>query len=79
MQVLERRVAKAPLTASDKLGFRQMRFLARSGGKSHFRTTDRIIGIGSSTGGTEAIKDVLRDLPPDLPGIVISPAYSRSV
>jgi len=38
----------------------------------HFRTTDRIIGIGSSTGGTEAIKDVLRDLPPDMPGIVIS-------
>ncbi|MBL3591395.1 MAG: chemotaxis response regulator protein-glutamate methylesterase [gamma proteobacterium endosymbiont of Lamellibrachia anaximandri] len=40
--------------------------------KKHFRTTDRIIGIGSSTGGTEAIKDVVRDLPPDMPGIVIS-------
>jgi len=40
--------------------------------KKHFRTTDRIIGIGSSTGGTEAIKDVLRDLPPNMPGIVIS-------
>jgi len=39
---------------------------------SHFRTTDRIIGIGSSTGGTEAIKDVLRYLSPDMPGIVIS-------
>ncbi|MDQ7017417.1 MAG: chemotaxis response regulator protein-glutamate methylesterase [Gammaproteobacteria bacterium] len=39
---------------------------------SHFRTTDRIIGIGSSTGGTEAIKDVLRNLSPDMPGIVIS-------
>jgi len=38
----------------------------------HFRTTDRIIGIGSSTGGTEAIKDVLRHLSPDMPGIVIS-------
>ncbi|EGV52837.1 protein-glutamate methylesterase/protein-glutamine glutaminase [endosymbiont of Riftia pachyptila] len=70
VQVLERRVAKAPLTASDKLSADAV--LARSGGKSHFRTTDRIIGIGSSTGGTEAIKDVLRDLPPDLPGIVIS-------
>jgi len=42
----------------------------RSGG--HFRTTERIIGIGSSTGGTEAIKDVVADLPPDMPGIVIS-------
>ncbi len=36
------------------------------------RTTDRIIGIGSSTGGTEAIKDVLRALPADMPGIVIT-------
>ncbi|MEN8178006.1 MAG: chemotaxis response regulator protein-glutamate methylesterase [Pseudomonadota bacterium] len=38
----------------------------------HFRTTDKIIGIGSSTGGTEAIKDVVQGLPPDMPGIVIS-------
>ena len=41
--------------------------------KQHFRTTDRIVGIGSSTGGTEAIKDVLTRLPMDLQaGIVIS-------
>ena len=40
--------------------------------KHHFRAADRIIGIGASTGGTEAIKEVLRDLPPDMPGIVIS-------
>lgn len=46
--------------------------LARAAGRRHFRTTDRIIGIGSSTGGTEAIKDVLGALPPDMPGIVIS-------
>ena len=39
----------------------------------HFRTTDRIIGIGSSTGGTEAIKDVLAGLPVDLrAGIIVS-------
>ena len=36
------------------------------------RTTDRIIAIGASTGGTEAIKDVLIGLPPDMPGIVIA-------
>jgi two-component system chemotaxis response regulator CheB len=40
--------------------------------KKHFRTTDRIIGIGASTGGTEAIKDVLSGLPLDMPGIVVS-------
>src|SRR5882757_6370528 len=37
-----------------------------------FRTTDRIIAIGASTGGTEAIKDVLIGLPADTPGIVIA-------
>ena len=46
--------------------------LSKSAGKGHFRTTDKIIGIGSSTGGTEAVKDVLAGLPPDMPGIVIS-------
>jgi two-component system, chemotaxis family, protein-glutamate methylesterase/glutaminase len=37
-----------------------------------YATTDRIIAIGSSTGGTEAIKDVLVGLPSDIPGIVIA-------
>jgi len=46
--------------------------LSRAPTKKHFRTTDKIIGIGASTGGTEAIKDVLRNLSPDMPGIVIS-------
>jgi two-component system chemotaxis response regulator CheB len=32
----------------------------------------KIIAIGASTGGTEAIKTVLRQLPVDMPGIVIS-------
>jgi len=36
------------------------------------RTTDRIIAIGASTGGTEAIKEVLTRLPPDTPGVVIA-------
>ena len=36
------------------------------------RTTDRIIAIGASTGGTEAIKRVLIDLPADTPGILIT-------
>ena len=38
----------------------------------HYRTTDRLIAIGASTGGTEAIKDVLLGIPPDSPGIVIT-------
>lgn len=37
-----------------------------------FRTTDRLIAIGASTGGTEAIKDVLLGMPADSPAIVIT-------
>ena len=40
--------------------------------KKHFRTTDKIIAIGASTGGTEAIKDVLSMLPAHCPGVVIT-------
>jgi len=45
--------------------------LSKQASPKHFRTTDKIIGIGSSTGGTEAIKEVLVGLPPDMPGVVI--------
>jgi two-component system chemotaxis response regulator CheB len=38
----------------------------------HYKTTEKIIAIGASTGGTEAIREVLRELPADMPGIVIS-------
>lgn len=47
-----------------------------------YRTTDKIIAIGASTGGTEAIKEVLIRMRPDCPGIVITqhipPVFSRS-
>ena len=33
--------------------------------------TDRIVVIGASTGGTEALRELLEALPPDVPGIVI--------
>jgi two-component system chemotaxis response regulator CheB len=46
--------------------------LPKSQRPPNFRTTDRIIAIGASTGGTEAIKDVLVQLPADCPGIVIA-------
>lgn len=46
-----------------------------------FKTTDKIIAIGASTGGTEAIKEVLIGLPADCPGVVITQhipeAFSR--
>ncbi len=36
------------------------------------KTTDTIIAIGSSTGGTEAVKDLLMALPPNMPPILIT-------
>jgi two-component system, chemotaxis family, protein-glutamate methylesterase/glutaminase len=34
-------------------------------------TTNKIIAIGASTGGTEALRDVLSKMPPNSPGIVV--------
>ena len=45
--------------------------LPRRSAPTQFATTDRIIAIGASTGGTSAIKEVLSRLPADMPGIVI--------
>ena len=41
-------------------------------GGAMIKTTDTIIAIGSSTGGTEAVKDVLMALPPNTPPILIT-------
>ena len=46
--------------------------LPSSAVKRILRTTDRIIAIGASTGGTEAIRAVLTALPADCPAIVIA-------
>ncbi len=46
------------------------------------RTTDKIIAIGASTGGTEAIREVLEKMPSDSPAVVITqhipPMFSES-
>jgi len=34
-------------------------------------TTDKVVAIGASTGGTEALRDLLEAMPPGAPGIVI--------
>lgn len=41
-------------------------------GATTLKTTEKIIAIGASTGGTEAIREVLVRLPADAPGIVIT-------
>ncbi len=42
-----------------------------TGSKALAESTDKIIAIGASTGGTEAIRKVVSYLPPNTPGIVI--------
>jgi two-component system chemotaxis response regulator CheB len=45
-------------------------------------STEKLIFIGASTGGTEATREVLMSLPPDSPGVVITqhmpPGFTRS-
>lgn len=45
--------------------------VGRAVSNSHALITQRIVAIGSSTGGTEAIREVLQGMPADAPGIVI--------
>jgi two-component system, chemotaxis family, protein-glutamate methylesterase/glutaminase len=46
--------------------------LMRAKAKQQPQTNDEVIGIGASTGGTEAIAELLEFLPQDMPGIVIT-------
>lgn len=39
--------------------------------KALAESTDKVIAIGASTGGTEAIRKIISELPPTMPGIVI--------
>ncbi len=56
--------------------------LARPRPALQFRSTEKIILIGASTGGTEAIKDVLLAMPANAPGILVTqhmpPGFTRS-
>ena len=47
--------------------------LAKKGTQSEamLRTTDKVVAVGASTGGTEALSDFLQAMPLDSPGIVI--------
>jgi len=41
-------------------------------GRARFRTTDRLIALGASAGGTEALRVVLEGMPADAPAVVIT-------
>ncbi|MEI7671842.1 MAG: protein-glutamate methylesterase/protein-glutamine glutaminase [Syntrophales bacterium] len=45
--------------------------IAKSDSKAMIRTTEKVVIVGASTGGTEALRVFLEELPSDAPGIVI--------
>jgi two-component system, chemotaxis family, protein-glutamate methylesterase/glutaminase len=67
-----RRAATIATNMAAKAAHNTDAVLAKAPPPKQLRTTDRIIAIGASTGGTEAIKEVLMRLPPDTPGVVIA-------
>jgi two-component system chemotaxis response regulator CheB len=62
---------KAAARARVRLPSKQTSPATPSGKTYHFSATHKVVAIGSSTGGTEALKDLLSPLPADFPGIVI--------
>lgn len=50
-------------------------------GKSLAESTDKVVAIGASTGGTEALRCVLSEFPSDMPGVVVvqhmPPGFTR--
>ncbi len=45
--------------------------IRRTSAQSMIKTTEKVIAVGASTGGTEALTVFLKSFPPDSPGIVI--------
>ena len=65
------KIGKTPEAVSVQPKYSADIILERSGGKTRIVDTDKIIVLGASTGGTEAIRLFLRALPPRMPGIAI--------
>ncbi|HHZ20181.1 MAG TPA: chemotaxis response regulator protein-glutamate methylesterase [Firmicutes bacterium] len=62
-------VAFRPLAGGDMPG--QTRLATGGAGAAMIRTTQKVIAIGASTGGTEAIRELLTALPAGMPPIII--------
>jgi two-component system chemotaxis response regulator CheB len=67
-----RAVAKVKVTARSGSGENPNESaLSRPVSKALATTTNKIIAIGASTGGTEALKAILTSMPPNAPGILV--------
>lgn len=63
--------SKAPVKVAAKLSADAVLPGVNANARAMVETTDRIVALGSSTGGTQALESVLSALPSDSPGIVI--------
>ncbi|MBZ0156488.1 MAG: chemotaxis response regulator protein-glutamate methylesterase [Alphaproteobacteria bacterium] len=63
-RVFERPREVAPKLTADAV-------IAKAAAKAMIQTTEKVIVVGASTGGTEALRIFLEEMPPDAPGIVI--------
>jgi two-component system chemotaxis response regulator CheB len=69
VRVRERRAAAPALQVQPKLSADSV--IAKATSQAMIQTTEKIVAIGASTGGTEALREFLQALPVDSPGIVI--------
>ena len=66
-----RPAADAPTGLENRVTLTADAMLQAPSGRTMFRTTERIVAIGTSTGGTQALEYVLPRLPRDCPGIAV--------
>lgn len=64
-------ISKIKVASKAKVIKRELKVPVQANMSSLAETTNKIVAIGASTGGTEALKDVLMGLPRNAPGIVI--------
>lgn len=65
-------IIKVKIASMAKVGYMKKEYVGeRLTGGIDAKNNSTIIAIGASTGGTEAIYQIIRDLPRDMPGIVI--------
>jgi two-component system chemotaxis response regulator CheB len=64
-----KRMTGTPRTVAPKLSADVI--LAKPNSSAMVKTSEKVVVVGASTGGTEALSDFLQAMPPDAPGIVI--------
>ncbi len=68
----------SPIKAIQRKSIESLNKLRAKKPQTRLNTTEKIIAIGASTGGTEAIKEILINMRPDSPAIVIAQHIPRA-